>query len=353
MATSSPMVRISSALFILSMLVLDVGAIGVNYGQIADNLPPPAQVRQLVETTTIKKLKLFDTNPNVLTAFAGSPIEIVVAAGNDQIVPLANSPEAALQWVQTNVAAYPTTNITMISLGNEVLAYAADSAPSLLPALQNLHQAVVTLGLDGQVKVTTPHAMSILAASEPPSAGVFRDWEGTIVIPMLSFLAQTQSPLMVNAYAYFAYINSPNVTLNFCLFQPTPDEVKFDNVTLLNYTSMFDAQVDALYHAMDKAGFNNVSVAVGETGWPSVGDPYVKGPSRESAQLFNYNLVKHLESGVGTPWKPGVVTDTYIFALFNENQKPGPSYEQNFGLFYPNSTLVYDSGIIPPVSPFV
>ncbi|BBN13044.1 protein MpGH17.15 [Marchantia polymorpha subsp. ruderalis] len=350
MAISSPM-RTISAVFILSMLVLDASAIGVNYGQIADDLPTPAAVRQLVETTTITKLKLFDTNPAVLTAFAGSPIEFVVAAGNDQIVPLANSSAVALQWVQANVAAYPTTNITVISLGNEVLAYAGDAATFLLPALQNLHAALVTLKLDHRVKVTTPHAMSILSASEPPSAGVFGTWEGSIIVPMLEFMARTASPLTVNAYPYYAYINSPNVSLNYCLFQPTADEVKFDNATLLNYTSMFDAQVDALYHALAKEGFNNVSVAVGETGWPSKGDPFVKGPSMVDARLFNANLIKHLASGVGTPVKPGVVPDTYIFALFNENQKPGPSYERNFGLFYPNGSMVYDSGVMPTPTP--
>lgn len=38
--------------------------------------------------------------------------------------------------------------------------------------------------------------------------------------------------------------------------------------------------------------------------------------------------------------------ETYIFGLFNENQKPGPNAERSWGLFQPNFSPVYDCGIM-------
>ena len=97
-----------------------------------------------------------------------------------------------------------------------------------------------------------------------------------------------------------------------------------DNGTNLHYSNMLDAQVDAVYAAMARLGYSNVSVVVGETGWPSAGDPTEIGVSIANAQLYNGNLIKHITSNVGTPSKPNVPVDAYIFALYNENLKPGP-----------------------------
>ncbi|BBN06386.1 protein MpGH17.13 [Marchantia polymorpha subsp. ruderalis] len=343
------------ALFVAIALVSDASAgIGVNYGTIANDLPAPEAVVALLKTTIIDKVKIFDSNPAILQAFGGSGIDIVIGAGNDQIPLLANQPGYALQWAQTNIAAYPTTAITAVSLGNEVLAYAADVAPLLLPALENLHAALVTLGLDGRVKLSTASSLGIMDDSEPPSNSTFKAWEASILAPVFAFLARTGSPFMINAYPYFAYTGNPkNTSLNFVLFQPADaSETRFDPVSGLTYSNMFDAQCDAVFWAMEKLGFKNVSIAVTETGWPSAGDPYEFGPSMADAQTFNRNLIRHIGTGVGTPLRPGAVIDTYIFALYNENLKAGPASERNFGLFYPTGVPVYDVGILGgPLSP--
>ncbi|KAL2609577.1 hypothetical protein R1flu_028150 [Riccia fluitans] len=350
--------QVAVALLVAISLVSDVyGGVGVNYGTIANDLPTPEATVTLLKTTSIDRVKLFDANPAILQAFAGSGIGVFIGTGNDQIPLLANQPGYALQWAQTNIAAYPTTNIIGVSLGNEILAYAADVAPMLLPALENLHSALVTLGLDAKVKLSTASSLGILDDSEPPSNSTFRPWEASILAPVFGFLARTGSPFMINAYPYFAYTNTPNTSLNFVLFQPGPGETRFDPVSGLTYSNMFDAQCDAVFWAMEKLGFKNVSIAVSETGWPSAGDPFEFGPSLQDAQTFNRNLVRHLSTGVGTPLRPGAIIDTYIFALYNENLKTGPASERNFGLFTSTGAAVYDIGImigeepVPVVSP--
>ncbi|XP_060174808.1 glucan endo-1,3-beta-D-glucosidase-like isoform X2 [Lycium barbarum] len=103
----------------------------------------------------------------------------------------------------------------------------------------------------------------------------------------------------------------------------------------------------ALYSAR-KLTYNlsNVSFApYAETGWPSSGDPNQPGVSLEKAVSYNVNLVKHVNSAVGTPLMPNRTFETYVFSLFNEDLKAGTS-ERNFGLFRPDFTPVYDVGIL-------
>lgn len=191
------------------------------------------------------------------------------------------------------------------------------------------------------VQVSTPHSLGILSTSEPPSTGRFRKgYDRLIFARILEFHRQTKSPFMVNPYPYFGF--KPQ-TLNYALFKPNAGV--FDPATGKNYTNMFDAQLDAVYSAMKKVGYEEVDIVVGETGWPSAGDPNQPESNLANALSYNGNLVKHVNSGKGTPLMPNRTFEVYIFALFNENLKPSIS-EQNFGLFKPDFTPVYDVGIL-------
>lgn len=96
---------------------------------------------------------------------------------------------------------------------------------------------------------------------------------------------------------------------------------------------------------MNANGFRDLEIVVAETGWPYYGDPDEVGPSVENAKAYNGNLISHLRSMVGTPLMPGKSVDTYIFALYDEDLKPGPSSEGAFGLFKPDLTVTYDAGL--------
>ena len=49
-----------------------------------------------------------------------------------------------------------------------------------------------------------------------------------------------------------------------------------------------------------------------------------------------------VSEGKGTPLCPDGGLRIYMFTLFNENMKPDPSSERNYGLFKPDGTPAYE-----------
>ncbi|KAF3679044.1 glucan endo-1,3-beta-D-glucosidase [Capsicum chacoense] len=320
--------------------------IGVNYGQVADNLPPPADTAKLIQSTSIEKVRLYGADPAIIKALANTGIGIVIGASNGDIPALAGDPNFAGQWVASNVLAYyPASKIIVVNVGNEVVTSGDQNLiPQLLPAMQNVQNALNAASLGGKIKVSTVHAMSILSQSDPPSSGLFSPVFGDTLKALLQFHKENGSPLMINPYPFFAYQSDPRPeTLAFCLFQPNAGRV--DSGTGIKYMNMFDAQVDAVHSALNAWGFKDVQIVVAETGWPYKGDPNEVGPSVDNAKAYNGNLINHLRSMVGTPLMPGISVDTYLFALYDEDLKPGPGSERFFGLFKPDLSTTYNVGL--------
>ncbi|CAK7324210.1 unnamed protein product [Dovyalis caffra] len=268
------------------------GSIGVNYGTVANNLPPPAQVAHfLLESTIINHVRLFDANAEILRAFAHTGIAVTISVPNDQI-PHLTKLGFAQEWLKSNVQPYvPATNIVRILVGNEVISTTNKLlVGSLVPAMQTLHTALVGASLDRRIKISTPHSLGILSSSSPPSTGKFRQGYDTHVLkPLLSFLRATNSPFMINPYPFFGY--SPD-TLDYALFRPNSGVL--DENTKLSYTNMLDGQLDAVFSAMKLLGFTDIEIVIAETGWPSQGDPSQVGVDAESAAEYNRNLMQHV-----------------------------------------------------------
>ncbi|XP_074561663.1 glucan endo-1,3-beta-glucosidase 12-like [Curcuma longa] len=336
------------SLLLICSSSVEAGFVGVNYGRVANNLPPPTNVVELLKSNGIGNVKLYDADPSMLHALAGSGIKAVVTVPNEMLAAAATFPDFALAWVQRNVAAYyPSTLINFVAVGNEVFVDPHNLTDFLVPAIRNVQNALAQLGLDGAVKVSSPIALTALQTSYPPSAGAFRsDLAESVIRPMLEHLRRTGSHLMVNAYPFFAYeANTDMISLDYALFRPNAGVV--DSGTNLRYYSLLDAQIDAVFAAMSALSYDDVKIVLSETGWPSKGDEKEAGTGPANAAAYNGNLVRRVLSGnTGTPLRPQADLDVYLFALFNENQKPGAESERNYGLFYPDEQKVYDIGFV-------
>lgn len=322
-------------------------ALGINYGRVADNLPSPSSAVALIKNLQAGYVKIYDADPQVLSALSNTALQVTITVRNQDISNISSSPTVAEQWVQANVLPhYPSTLITAIMVGNEVLSDYQNQATWLLmlPAMANIHASLLNHGLADSIKITTSLAMDVLSSSYPPSEGTFRnDVASPVLQPLLDFVNRTGSFVFLDIYPFFAWSANPaNVTLDYATFSLDRTAAEFDDAGL-SYSNMLDAQLDAVLAAMERLGFPGVNVVVGETGWPTKGDENQQGTNVPNATRYNQQLVQKVlaDPPRGTPRRPGAFIPTFIFSLFNEDQKPGPNTERNWGLFYADGTPVY------------
>ncbi|GAV62485.1 Glyco_hydro_17 domain-containing protein [Cephalotus follicularis] len=310
--------------------------IGVCYGMVGDNLPSPVEVIAMYKSFHIGHMRLYEPNPSAFEALRKSGIEVLVGVSNGDIQQLANSYRAAKYWVRKYIRPYwPDVHFRYIAVGNEVIP--GYYAQYVLPAMQNLHNALSVGGLWHHIKVSTSVATSVMGISYPPSAGAFSIDTVNYMVPITRYLLSIGAPLLANVYPYFSYIEDPrDISLDYALFTSRNVVVRDGS---LAYFNLFDSIVDALHASLEKAGAAKVQVVVSETGWPSAGNGQVA--STWNARVYNSYLIRHVLSSGGTPMRPGKPIETYLFAMFNENRKGGAAVEQHWGLFYPNKRPVY------------
>ncbi|KAJ8767456.1 hypothetical protein K2173_017500 [Erythroxylum novogranatense] len=213
----------------------------------------------------------------------GSQIHVTLGVRNEDIPNLATGQEAADSWFQTNVQPYHN-DIIFSRITVGYEVIPGTFAANVAPAIQSLQNSL----------------------------------DANIVTRIKLF-----------------------IFLDHAIFNTTSPLVTDVN---LNYYNLFDAMVDAFYSAVERFGVTDIKLVVSDTGWPSDGNGNFT--TKELASTYNKNVINHVVTNV-TPKRPGTEIETFIFALFNEDQKP-PGVEQNFGLFYPTLEPVYD--VLPRAS---
>ncbi|KAJ4869731.1 Glycosyl hydrolase superfamily protein [Raphanus sativus] len=293
--------------------------VGVCYGMMGNNLPSKPDTIALFRQNNIRRVRLYDPNPEALNALKNTGIEVMVGVPNSDLPSLTN-PSSARAWLQNNVLNhYPAVNFKYIVVGNEVVP--SNGGRDVLFAMSYIYDAVCGANLQNTIKVSTAVDMTLIGKSFPPSAGEFRGDVRWYIDPIIKFLANTNSVLLANIYPYFSYIGNPrDISLSYALFT-SPNVIVWDGSR--GYQNLFDALLDVVYSAVERSGGGSVPVVVSESGWPSNGG---NAASFDNARAYYTGLAAR---------KPGRGVETYLFAMFDENQK-NPEYEKNFGLFFPN-----------------
>ncbi|KAG8373323.1 hypothetical protein BUALT_Bualt11G0012300 [Buddleja alternifolia] len=311
-----------------------VGGIGANWGSQASHRLPPDIVVRMLRENGIQKVKLFDADYDTLKALGRSGIEVMVGIPNDMLATLAGSSKAAEKWVSQNVSHHLTANNVMIryvAVGNEpfLATYNGTFLRRTFPALRNIQEALTKAGLRNQVKVTVPQNADIYSsASSLPSGGDFRADIHDYMLQIVKLLSDNEAPFTINIYPFISLYIDSNFPVEYAFFDGNSTPLNDGGMT---YYNMFDANHDTLVWALQKNGFGNLPIIIGEIGWPTDGD---RNANLLYAQRFNQGFMSHISSGRGTPMRAGPI-NAYLFSLIDEDEKsiqPG-NFERHWGIF--------------------
>ncbi|XP_021724648.1 glucan endo-1,3-beta-glucosidase 5-like [Chenopodium quinoa] len=310
-------------------------AIGMNWGTLSQHRLPATKVVDLLKQNKISKVKLFDADPEALNALRGTHIQVMVGIPNDFLPILSSSSIAADSWVRHNLSAYvssnPPADIRYVAVGNEpfLTSYSGQFQSYVVPALLNLQQSLVKANLAASVKLVVP-CNADAYESTVPSQGAFRPELSQIMTELVSFLNSNGSPFVVNIYPFLSLYGNSDFPQDYAFFAGTNHPV-IDGPNV--YYNAFDGNYDTLVAALNRIGYGQMPIVIGEVGWPTDG---AIGANLTAARVFNQGLINHVLSNKGTPLKPGAPPmDVYIFSLLDEDSKstlPG-NFERHWGIF--------------------
>ncbi|KAI7747756.1 hypothetical protein M8C21_028505 [Ambrosia artemisiifolia] len=192
-------------------LARDAQPVGVCNGRNGDNLQSEQDVVTLFRNKGISRMQIYDPLQATLEALGGTDIELMIGVPNEALQSLTDQ-NAARTRVNDNILRYPKVNFKYIAVGNEV-----DADPSkessqcvdfVLPAMQNIHNALKDASLDGPIKVSTATYTGFLDNTSSPSGSVLKGNVQGLIEPIVKFLAENKLPMLANIYPYFGYLGT-------------------------------------------------------------------------------------------------------------------------------------------------
>ena len=197
--------------------------------------------------------------------------------------------------------------------------------------MQNIQNALNEAGVGDTIKATVPLNADVYnsPASNPvPSAGRFRADINELMTQIVQFLNKNNAPFTINIYPFLSLYGNDNFPFDYAFFDGVSNPIVDNGIS---YTNVFDANFDTLVSSLKAVGLGDMTILVGEVGWPTDGD---KNANSNNAYRFYNGLLPRLAANKGTPLRSGYI-EVYLFGLIDEDAKsiaPG-NFERHWGIF--------------------
>ena len=277
-----------------------------------------------------------------------SSLQFIVAIPNHEIKYLAENKDNYINKFIDDVIEPYHTYIQYVALGNEPFnPYPADNnqtvsriANQLTTAYFNLidglnkinykedqRKKAIGQHVEGQIiPIVIPFSMEILEYSFPPSNASFYRPIINEMKDIFLDMNKRSTPFFFNIYPYYSMLSSNNGQLIstddlYYALGHNGGPIIEDGPYI--YRSLFDASLDSIYVAMEKAldsypintDRNNlpkqqIFLTIGETGWPTKDGAFA---TSSFSCFYNKRIMQYAQSGIGTPrYSPKLRLDIFL-----------------------------------------
>nr|GLL31779.1 glucan endo-1,3-beta-glucosidase 8-like [Ipomoea trifida] len=305
----------------------------MNWGRYATHQLVASSAVDLLLQNGISDVRIFAPRPSVLVALEGSSIGVTVTLSRDFILrdKYVSNLQNVSEWV---------VQLLLPPIRNKV------NITETRWALDNFNLS--------HIRTTTSHYIDIIKVAKTPSEAEFRDDIKDKMPEHLEQIAKTNSFFTLDMYPLTA-----TETYKW------PVEFGFmdnkSNFTIVDgkytYRNAFAFLYDSLVVAIEKAGYPDMEIVVGQIGWPTDGN---KDATPENAARFYKGFIPHMVNKKGTPRRPNKNIDAYLYTLSDENRISVPAYGpyiRHYGIYEYDGTPKFEidfSGkgrkVIPPAA---
>ncbi|KAL3838364.1 hypothetical protein ACJIZ3_022955 [Penstemon smallii] len=317
--------------------------VGISWGRQTSQRFIPSMAVDILLQNGINEAMIFHPAENVLAAFSNSNISITVSMTNANL-PNINSTESARRWVDNRISIYTKHNVNIravnIGFGVFSLAFMNETYYNAVDVLKLVQNALNDAGHGHRIKATIPHFTDVLDPTtlSMPSKAMFRPDIKDRMEESIIFLRENNAPLMINIYPIH-YVQINGLHTEFAFMDNKSDFVVEDENGKI-YNNAFEFLYDSFYWACFRAGGENMTIKVGQIGWPTDGYP---GANIDNAYRFYKGFLPFVTSNKGTPMVPGAPIDVFLHSLSDENRlslKWG-AFQRHWGIYRFNGEPKY------------